>query len=108
MTLKVFDDQVPSGRDDVAARIAAGNVNRPPAFEPRGDETRDVDPGVLLTISLEATNPDGDNVSFPPVSLPLGASLVDNTGGNSEFQWIPGLDQNGIFMVEFIAVTVAA
>ncbi|MEM7251784.1 MAG: PASTA domain-containing protein, partial [Pseudomonadota bacterium] len=98
----VFDDQVPPGRDDVTVRVTVGDVNRPPEFIPRGDETRDVNEGEFLEIVLEADDVDGDFVSFPtPASLPSGAAFIDNGDGTATFSWTPAFGQTGVFPVLF-------
>ena len=98
----VFDDQDPPGRDDLTVNITVGDVNRPPAFIPAGDETRSVNENELLLVMLEAVDPDGNNLFFDVSSLPTGASFTDNGDGTADFEWTPNFGQAGNFEVEFI------
>ena len=61
----------------------------PPEIEPIGPQS--VSENTTLALQLEATDPDGDPVSWAVLPLPIGASLT--TGGF--FQWTPDLDTVG-------------
>jgi hypothetical protein len=61
----------------------------PPVIEPIGPQG--VVEGETLQLELEASDPDGDPVSWAALPLPIGASL---TAGGS-FRWRPALDAVG-------------
>jgi hypothetical protein len=61
----------------------------PPVIEPIGPQG--VVEDELLALDLEATDPDGDPVSWAALPLPIGASL---TAGGA-FRWRPALDTVG-------------
>jgi hypothetical protein len=61
----------------------------PPVIEPIGPQS--VSENTTLAFQLEATDPDGDPVSWAVLPLPIGASL---TAGGA-FQWRPDLDAVG-------------
>ncbi len=74
--------------------ITVGNVNRPPILDPIGAKT--VLEGETLNITLTASDPDGDALTFSTGQLPPGASFSGQT-----FTWTPGYDQSGSYVVEF-------
>jgi len=74
--------------------ITVGNVNRPPILDPIGAKT--VLEGETLNITLTASDPDGDALTFSAGQLPPGASFSGQT-----FTWTPGYDQSGSYVVEF-------
>jgi hypothetical protein len=76
--------------DQQTIRIAVRTSNAAPVFASVGDQT--IAAGQTLTVSLSATDPDGDPVSYSAANLPLGASLDPKTGVLS---WTPTLDQAG-------------
>ncbi|MEW6380449.1 MAG: Ig domain-containing protein [bacterium] len=72
--------------------------NHPPLFEPVDDQG--VDEGAILTFTLTATDPDGDNLTYSASNLPAGAVFNPNT---REFSWGPGPGQEGSHEVTFTA-----
>jgi hypothetical protein len=74
-------------------------ANQPPVLAPVGD--RQVDVGVLLTISLSASDPEGAALTYSVDPLPSGATLTGNL-----FAWTPGPGQVGNHAVTY-AVTDA-
>ena len=87
---RVRDDGDPNRSDEETLTITVNNINRPPALTEIGD--REVDEDEELTFQLEASDPDGDNLTFEAVNLPAGASLTGDV-----FSWIPGFDQAGVY-----------
>jgi len=77
--------------DYVGSVSCLGQVEQggPPVIEPIGPQS--VSENTTLAFQLEATDPDGDPVSWAVLPLPIGASLT--TGG--AFQWKPDLDAVG-------------
>ena len=75
-------------------------VNLAPIFSPIGpQEVVEYD---TLTFTVEATDPDGDNiVSLYAEALPAGASFDPATG---HFSWRPDGTQAGVSIVSFFAV----
>ena len=66
-------------------RLTVNDVDRPPVFEPIGNKV--INENQLLTIALEADDPDGDEITYSANSLPEGAELQGNM-----FTWQPGFD----------------
>lgn len=67
-------------------RVAAqGFVNGAPVFT-AGGETQSVDENRMLRFGVEATDPDGDAVTYSASGLPPGASF-DPT--SQHFSWLP-------------------
>lgn len=68
--------------------------NQPPVLVPVGDQT--IAEGSLWVISLAATDPDGDLLSYTSTGLPNGAVL---TGRN--VSWMPSFEQAGYYTITF-------
>ena len=64
--------------DTEEVTITVENVNVAPVLENIGTQT--VTEGETLTIMLQASDADGDSLSFTADNLPLGASLNSATG----------------------------
>ena len=76
--------------------IIVNNVNRSPVIDPVDNKV--VNENALLTFSINATDPDGDNISCTADGMPSGSSFAANT-----FQWAPTYDQAGTYLVSFVA-----
>jgi hypothetical protein len=69
--------------------LAQVDTGGPPVIDPIGPQG--VVEGETLELELEASDPDGDSVSWAALPLPVGASL--SAGGS--FRWRPALDTVG-------------
>jgi len=76
--------------------ITVNNVNRRPVIEPISDIT--VDESVLVTFAVNATDPDGDDLTYFADNLPDGAVFSSQT-----FEWTPGYGQAGTYILSFVA-----
>ena len=65
--------------------VAVKNVDRAPVFEKTGNLV--INENQEVRISLKATDPDGDKVSYSARNLPQGAKFEGN-----EFAWVPDFD----------------
>ena len=74
-------------------------VNSAPVFT-TGGETQSVDENRLLAFGVEATDPDGDAVTYSAGGLPAGASFDSVT---RQFSWTPDYTQAGTYEVTFTA-----
>jgi outer membrane protein assembly factor BamB/PKD repeat protein len=92
VTFKVSDRR--GGEDSETIRITVLDVNRAPTLIPIGDKS--IKENELLRITITATDPDGDTLSFSAQGLPKGASFANRT-----FSWRPDFDQSGIYHVTF-------
>ncbi len=81
------------------AEVATGG---PPLLAPIGPQNAPED--ATLEIQLEASDPDGDAITWSALPLPIGASL--SAGGL--FQWKPPLDTVGCGSFEDVSVTLYA
>jgi hypothetical protein len=73
--------------------ITVGNVNRPPTLNPNPVGDRTVTEGQMLTIAFNASDPDGDVLTFSKSALPSGASLVPGATNTASFSWTPTTGQ---------------
>ena len=77
------------GRD---ITITVTNANRAPVLDSIGDRT--VNEGELLQFSINATDPDGDALTFSATNLPDGAGFSSAT---RTFSWTPNYNQAGSY-----------
>jgi hypothetical protein len=78
--------------------IKINNTNRAPVIEPIGNKT--VSEGSTLAFTVNASDPDEDQVMLEALNLPTGAKFNSSTG---MFSWSPTFKQNGTFNVNFTA-----
>lgn len=71
-------------------------VNSPPILAPIGNRT--VLEGAELSFVVSATDPDGDSLSYTTSTLPSGAGFNSST---RTFSWVPGMNQAGVYSVNF-------
>jgi len=71
------------------------DINNAPIFELIGDKV--VNENKTLEFFVNASDSDGDELTYSFKNLPSGATFT-----NQIFTWIPGFDQAGTYMVEFI------
>ena len=71
-----------------------GQGNHAPELASIGDQS--VAENSLLSFSVSATDPDGDELSYSATGLPTGATF-----SNQEFSWTPTSDQTGPHTVTF-------
>ncbi len=72
------------------------NVNRTPGFGLLGNQT--VTAGTTLKLTLDASDPDGDKLTYGATGLPKGALFTAATG---TFSWTPTTKQLGQYVVTF-------
>lgn len=96
-TFSVTDFGVPPEQDTESINISVGAVNTPPSLTPIGERSARV--GEPLTVTVMASDLDGDALRCDAVGLPAGASFVDNGDGSAELSWLPGADQVGRYGV---------
>jgi PKD repeat protein len=76
--------------------VTTDSNNRAPVLQDIGNKS--VNENTLLTLTVSATDPDGDTVAYSASGLPTGASFSGQT-----FSWTPGYSQAGNYEVTFIA-----
>jgi len=87
-------------QDTESVVLIVRNTNRPPRYE--GSSQLVVDEGTLISQSIAAFDPDGDLLSYYPVSsLPPGLTIDPNTG---LLAWRPAAGQDGTYNIALIAV----
>jgi Bacterial Ig domain len=74
-------------------------ANRAPVLAAIGNHQIDV--GELLSLLIQASDADGDGLSFSASPLPSGASFVDSGLGSATFEWTPAAGQEGNHTVLF-------
>ncbi len=104
VTITVTDNGSPAQSAFEIVTITVGNVNRPPVLGVLG-ASQTATEGLLKTIPISATDPDGDVVTFAGSNLPTGATLTDNLNGTATFAWTPSLTQIGSYPNVTITVT---
>ena len=99
ITVTVTDDGVPAESAAQTVTLTVGAVNRPPVLAPIGSQT--VEEGELLSLTLTASDPDGDALTLTAANLPTGAVFSDNGDGTASFEWTPDYGQAGSYDVTF-------
>lgn len=74
-------------------------VNNAPVFD-AGDAAQAVDEGSVLSFGVNATDPDGDALTYSASGLPAGATFDPAT---KQFSWTPDYTQAGDYTVTFTA-----
>src|SRR5205807_598482 len=97
VTVTVTDAGIPPLSASENFTITVGHVHRPPGLAPIGNQTATA--AQPLSITMTASDPDGDALSFAATNVPTGASFVDNHNGTATFDWTPGSSQIGNFSV---------
>ena len=82
--------------DSETITITVSNVNRAPVLGAISDQS--VNENTLLSFSVNATDPDGQTLTYSVSGLPNGAALASQT-----FTWTPAYNQAGTFAVTFTA-----
>ena len=80
------------GIDNETVSITVEDVNRPPELERIWDKT--VNESELLEFTVNATDPDGDDLAYSASNLPDGASFES---GTQTFSWTPSFEQAGLY-----------
>jgi hypothetical protein len=76
--------------------LTVANVNRAPVLDSIGN--RSVDENSTLSLTLGATNTDGEKITYSATGLPSGAVLDGATGA---FSWTPSYSKAGNYTVTF-------
>jgi len=83
--------------DNATVTIIVNDVNRPPKLVPIG--SKNVNEGEMLTIVLNATDPDEEDALIFSSNVSFGAFISDE---NTTFwRWTPDYDDAGVYYVEF-------
>src|SRR5207302_4312540 len=93
VTVTVTDPGTPPASASETFTITVGTVNRPPVIAPIGNQTATATQP--LSITMTASDPDGDALSFAATNVPTGASFVDNHNDTATFSWTPDSTQTG-------------
>jgi len=80
--------------DSETITITVSNVNRAPVLGAISDQS--VNENTLLSFSVNATDPDGQTLTYSVTGLPSGAALASQT-----FTWTPTYNQAGTFALTF-------
>ncbi len=94
----IVDSNGNSDSELVTITVHDNPGNNPPVLNNPGNKT--VQEGQSLNFTLEASDVDGDTITFGSPDLPVGASLSQTTG---QFQWTPSQGQSGSHSVTFTA-----
>jgi hypothetical protein len=89
------------GPDSMTADLEVYYINQPPVVSSLSPQS--VDEGLPLSLSISATDPDLDNLTFSVLDLPTGAVFTDNQDGSASFEWTPGFLDQGVHVVSFVA-----
>jgi len=91
------------GSDDASTIISVSPANRAPVLDPVDDQP--VDEAQVLSVPLSATDPDGDDLAFSVVGLPIFGTLTDNGDGTATLDVSPDYTSSGAYPGIVIKVT---
>jgi hypothetical protein len=77
--------------------VIVQSENRPPELAPIGNKK--IKAGETLTVTISASDPDGDPLAYSARNLPTHAAFI---AGTKTFAWTPTQEQVGIHRVRFI------
>lgn len=97
LTFSVTDDAATPGTAMETVAITVFNANQAPVLGAIGNQT--VNEGATLSVSVSATDPDGDGLTLSASNLPTGATFTDAGNGAASLSWSPGFAQSGNFSV---------
>ncbi|MCH7879251.1 MAG: hypothetical protein IH914_08065, partial [candidate division Zixibacteria bacterium] len=100
INFKATDDSLAVDSELVTISVAEAG-NQTPVLAAIGAQT--VTEGINLTFGASASDPDGATPALNAVSLPPGATFIDNADGSGTFNWTPGFTQSGGYFVTIIA-----
>jgi hypothetical protein len=92
-TYTISDGQ--GGIDTATVSVYINNISDPPVLEDIGNKS--VDENATLTFPINATDADGDTITYSVQQLPPGATFA------SPFVWTPDYDDAGTYQVTFVA-----
>ncbi|MBD3401731.1 tandem-95 repeat protein, partial [candidate division GN15 bacterium] len=100
ITFTATDDQ--SVTDQETITITITNTNRAPVFTPQADTT--IDEGQALTLTVSATDADGESLTMTAQNLPAAnASFADNGDNSGTLTFTPDFTQSGTYPIDFTA-----
>jgi len=85
--------------DQETITLTVNNINQAPILAPVGNFS--VDEEVLLAIQLNATDPDGDEITFGTNALEVLPSAFIFNSSSGIFEWIPTFNDAGDYNVTF-------
>jgi len=88
---------------DEVVIIVDPTPNEAPVLSTIDNQT--IDEGMLLTFTVNATDPNDDTLSFTLSNTPTGATLTDNNKGTATFNWTPNFNQAGNYPDVLFTVT---
>ena len=94
VTFVVNDGKISASKD---VRITVTNANTAPVFDSIADKS--VNEGELLQFTVNATDAEGDTLTYSASGLPAGASF---NAATKTFDWTPSLSQVGSYTVHFV------
>ncbi len=88
-------------QDTTDMSIVVLGSNLPPIIEPIADRT--VAERELVSILVQALDPDETVPALSALNLPTGADFSDHNDGTGSFTWTPSFEQSGVHLVTFQA-----
>ncbi len=99
VTFYATDDS--AAADSETVTITVNQVNLPPELAAIGAQS--TTENILLSFTVNATDPDGPIPALSTSGLPSGATFIDNGDGTGDFSWTPTYLQSGDYPVTFYA-----
>lgn len=96
LSVRVEDAGVPPLSDSDEFTLTVTNNTHPPVIVDESD--KQIHEQEQLTFTVVATDPyPNDQLTFTASNLPEGATFVDNENNTATFNWLPTLDQAGVY-----------
>jgi len=97
ITVTVADNGSPVLSDAETLTLTVNDINQAPVLAPIGNQS--VAEGGGLSVAINASDADADNVSFSATGLPAFASLTDNGDGTASLAINPSFTDAGTYTV---------
>ena len=98
--LTVTADDGQGGTDSETFTVTVAPVNDAPVIT--AIDNQEFAEGDQITLTLEATDPDNDDLTWTAENMPEGATLTNNNDNTATFEWKPDYTQSGEYEITFI------
>jgi Putative Ig domain/Malectin domain/Bacterial Ig domain len=105
ITVTATDSNAANTQKSFTITVADTNTNLPPTLAAINNPT--MNEGVPFTLTVNATDSNGQTITLSATGLPTGATFTDNGNGTGRLLWTPTFADAGIYTVTITATGAA-